>query len=167
MAQITHECHAFEKDLGQHDRRAHVEVNPAAIHSSYELSETTKVSMRRSAEGGAVKAWMEMCDVAADSDVCGKGNFRFVSSTEKRIVAMLWITCKQSAADGFAETDLISRAVACGAVQQLARFFSAAEYAFRKRCVYVFGSRANHGDLCVVDQHGPVRGDSAYESLLH
>jgi hypothetical protein len=60
---------------------------------------------------------MEVCDVAADRDVCGEGNFRFVRGAEKRIVAMLWIAREQSATDCFAESDLISCAVTCGAVQ--------------------------------------------------
>ena len=73
---------------------------------------------------------MKVCDVAADGDVSGEGNFRLVRGTEKRVIAMLWSTREQRTADGLAEADLIFGAVTCGGVQQLARFFRAAERAF-------------------------------------
>ena len=46
-----------------------------------------------------------------------KGIFDFVSGAEQGIVAMLWIACEQCTTDSFAESDLIFRAVTCGAVQ--------------------------------------------------
>src|SRR5678816_78515 len=110
---------------------------------------------------------MEVCDIAADRDVCGEGNFRFVGSAEEGIVGMLWITRKQSTTYRFAESDLISCTVTRGAVQQLARFFRTAERAFGKCCVYVFRSRSNHGNLCIMDQHRSVCRNPAYESVFH
>src|ERR1043166_7190442 len=82
VAQVAHEGHAFQKHFGQHDCRAHIEINATAIHSSYQLREQAEVCVRCCSECGTVEGRMEVCDVAADGDVCGKGNSSFVGGAE-------------------------------------------------------------------------------------
>src|SRR6185436_11875448 len=117
MAQIAHQRYTFQKDFGKRDGRTDVEVNAAAIHSSHQLREITKVSVSCSAQRCAIEARMEVCDVAADRDVNGEGDLRVVRGTEEGIVAMFWIACDDRAPDCFAESDLILCAVASGSVE--------------------------------------------------
>src|SRR2546423_14435060 len=47
MAEVAHERHALEEDFRQHDRRAYVEVDTAAVHAPHKLCEQAEVRVRR------------------------------------------------------------------------------------------------------------------------
>src|SRR5947209_1611265 len=50
VAEVSDERHAFEEDFRQHDRRADVEIDAAAVQAPDEFGEQAKVRVRRRAE---------------------------------------------------------------------------------------------------------------------
>src|SRR5262245_33144762 len=110
---------------------------------------------------------MEVRDVTADCDVCGEWNLCFVSAAKKRIVAMLWNARQQGTTGSFAETNLVLCTVACSAVKQLRSLFRAAKNSLRQRRVHVFGSKTNHCDLRIMDQHRSISRNPRHVPALH
>src|ERR1700716_3369055 len=98
MAQVTHQRHALQKNFRQRDRRTHVEIDAAAVHSTHELSQQAKIRVRGCTEGSAIRTRMKVSDIAADRYVGSEGKPRFVSSAQQRVVAMPGLQCEQRAA---------------------------------------------------------------------
>src|SRR6266850_157322 len=88
MAEVTHQCHALQKNFGQRNRRTHVEIDTAAVHSAHELCQQAKICVRGCTQGGAICTRVKVGDIAADRYMGSEGYPRFVSRAQQRVIAV-------------------------------------------------------------------------------
>jgi hypothetical protein len=81
-AEIADDAHGFEKDFGEQDGRAPVEINAAGMHLLDESAEEAEIVMSGIAEGRAVGGWMHVGDIGADGEMDGDGDAVFVGGDE-------------------------------------------------------------------------------------
>src|SRR5438105_1469593 len=129
VAEVAHQRHALEEDFRQHDRRADVQVDAAAVHAPHEFGEQAEVRVRRRAQGGDVRARVEVRDVRADGEVRREGRARAVRRAEQGQIRVLRVRSEQRAPQRLAQTQAVTRALARGLVQEPPRLVRRAERA--------------------------------------
>src|SRR6267143_3290967 len=81
-AEIANDGNGFEKNFGQKDGRAPIEIDAAGMHLLDESAEEPEIQMRGRAESGAVGGAMHVRNVRADGEMDGHGDLMLVGSYE-------------------------------------------------------------------------------------
>lgn len=164
--EIARDGDGFEKNLGQDDGRAPVQVDAAGVHFANEGAEQAEVAMGRSAEIFAGGVAMNVGDVGSDGEMHSDGNFRAIGSGEDALIEMPGVRAFviEEFAGGFTEADAGAAREGGHFVDDAAGLFGHAEFAFAEDGFNVFGSAADHGDFEIVYERGTVHGDAGDEA---
>src|SRR5258708_123552 len=77
-AEVAHYGDSFQKNLGQQNGGAPIQIDAAGMHLLHERAEEAEVQVRGGAESGAVGGAVHVRNVRADGEVHGDGNAKLV-----------------------------------------------------------------------------------------
>src|SRR5712691_9647056 len=81
-SEISHDGNGFEKYLRQKNGGAPIEVHAAGMHLLHQRAEQAEIVMRGIAKRRAVRGWMHVRNIRADSEMDRYGNAMFVGCNE-------------------------------------------------------------------------------------
>src|SRR5712692_1071944 len=167
--EIADDGNGFEKNFGQQDGGAPVEIDAVGMHLLHKRAEEAEIAMRGGAESGAVGDAVHVRNVRADGEMDGDGDAMLVSGDEDAGIRVLDIddAAGKKLPSGFAVADADALGKFGEFVDVLAGFRGHAELAFADAGFDVFGSVAGEGDFEIVDERGAVHGDSGNEAAFH
>src|SRR5713226_6115854 len=106
-AEIANDGNGFEKNFGQKNGGAPIEVDAAGMHLLNEGAEEAEIVMRGGAEGGAVGGAVHVRNVRADGEMNGDGDAVFVGGDEDAGIGVLGFdhAAREKLPAGFAVAD--------------------------------------------------------------
>src|ERR1700760_1164464 len=125
--------------------------------------------MRSSAQSGRVDSRMHVRDIRTDRNVNGHGNSQLVGLDQHAGLRKFGRedAAGEILAGSFAVADANAMSQPRDLIDTSARFLSHSELAFAKRGIDVFGGIPHHGNFEIVDERGPIHGDTRDESFAH
>ncbi len=168
-AEIARDGDSLQKDFGQNDGGAPVQINAAGMHSADESAEQFEIVVRGSAEVFAGSGAMNVRNIRADGDVDSHRNFFAIGGGENafREILRARALANEEFPRRFTEADAGAARERGHFVDVAASFFGHAEFAFAENGVNIFRSAAGHGDFEIVNQRRAVHGDAADEAAAH
>ena len=168
-AEIANHGDRFQKNLGQENGRAPIEINTAGMHLLHKRAEQAKIVVRGIAQRCAVGGGMHVRDVGADGQVNRHGDAALVRGDEDAGIGVFYFDniAGEKLPGGFAITDSDAVRKLSDFIEMFSGFFGHAELAFAKAGLDVFGSVARERDFEIVDERRAVHGDSGNESAFH
>src|ERR1700686_3442319 len=88
--EIANDGNGFQKNFGQKDGGAPIEIDAAGMHLLYKSAEQSEVVMRGIAKCSAVGGGMHVRNVRADGEMDGHGNAVFVGGHENAGIRMFY-----------------------------------------------------------------------------
>src|SRR6267378_1487859 len=168
-AEIANDGNGFQKNFGQKDGGAPIEIDAAGMHPLDQRAEEAEIVMRGVSQRRAVDGRMHVRNVRTDGEMDRHGNAVLVRSHEDAAIGVFDFddTAREKLSGGFAIADANAVGKFGEFVDVLARFSSHPELAFAETGLDVFGGVAGEGDFEIVDEGGAVHGHPRNESALH
>jgi len=166
MAQIAGQSDGLQEHLRQNHGGAGVDVYPA-LQPGHLSGQNAEIQERRRSGAGGVEPRMHVNDVRADRDVNRHRDVQAGSGRQNAVRSAGEARTQDVGADRAAQALDLGGRCRDRPVEDRSGFGGHAEGAVVEGRADLFRGPAGHGHLQIVDDSGPVQGDSADDPALH